>query len=108
PKAAAADAEWTQDTPRIRYFGHACAMIQCAGVSILIDPLISYPNEAEIPHFTFDDLPAHIDYVLITHPHQDHVVFETLLRLRHKVGQVVVGRAGGGGLADVSLKLMLE
>lgn len=108
PKAAAADAEWTQDTPRIRYFGHACAMIQCAGISILIDPLISYPNEAEIPHFTFDDLPAHIDYVLITHPHQDHVVFETLLRLRHKVGQVVVGRAGGGGLADVSLKLMLE
>ncbi|MGO4781174.1 MBL fold metallo-hydrolase, partial [Lysobacter sp. 2RAB21] len=31
PQPAALDAEWTQETPRIRYFGHACVMIQCAG-----------------------------------------------------------------------------
>ena len=103
-----ADAVWPHDAVRIRYFGHACVLIQCAGISILTDPLISYPGEAKLDHFTFDDLPERIDYVLITHPHQDHIVFETLLRLRHKIDQVVVGRAGGGGLPDVSLKLMLK
>jgi len=107
-RSPASDASWEHDTVRIRYFGHACVLIQCAGVSILMDPLISYPGEAAIEHFTFDDLPERIDYALITHPHQDHVVFETLLRLRHKIDHVVVGKAGGGGLPDVSLKLMLQ
>ncbi|SCB04827.1 Conserved hypothetical protein [Xanthomonas translucens pv. translucens DSM 18974] len=93
---------------RVRYFGHACVLIEGAGVSILIDPLISYPGECAIDHFTFDDLPAKIDYLLITHPHQDHVVMEALLRIRHRVGTVVVGRAGGGDLQDISLKLCLE
>jgi L-ascorbate metabolism protein UlaG (beta-lactamase superfamily) len=93
---------------RVRYFGHACVLMECAGVSVLVDPLISYPGESTLDHFTFDDLPARIDYVLITHPHQDHVVLETLLRLRNKVDHVVVGRAGGGHLPDVSLKLMLN
>ena len=93
---------------RVRYFGHACVLVECAGTSVLVDPLISYPGESTLDHFTFDDLPARIDYVLITHPHQDHVVLETLLRLRDKVGHVVVGRSGGGHLPDVSLKLMLN
>jgi L-ascorbate metabolism protein UlaG (beta-lactamase superfamily) len=102
------DAAWPHTQVRIRYFGHACVLIQCAGISILIDPLISYPGEAQIDHFTFDDLPERIDYVLITHPHQDHIVLETLLRLRHKIDHVVVGRAGGGGLPDVSLQFVLQ
>jgi len=93
---------------RVRYFGHACVLVECAGTSVLVDPLISYPGESTLDHFTFDDLPARIDYVLITHPHQDHVVLETLLRLRDKVENVVVGRCGGGHLPDVSLKLMLN
>ena len=102
------DAAWPHDSVRIRYFGHACVLMQCAGISILLDPLISYQGEATIDHFTFDDLPERIDYVLITHPHQDHIVLETLLRLRHKIDHVVVGRSGGGGLPDISLKLMLQ
>jgi L-ascorbate metabolism protein UlaG (beta-lactamase superfamily) len=92
---------------RVRYFGHACVLMESAKTSVLFDPLVSYPGESSLPHFTFDDLPERIDYVVLTHPHQDHVVLETLLRLRHKVGCVVVGR-GGGSLQDVSLKLMLE
>ncbi|UMR29635.1 MBL fold metallo-hydrolase [Massilia sp. MB5] len=96
------------DSVRIRYLGHACVLMESAGVSILIDPLISYPGESAIDHYTFDDLPPRLDYVLITHPHQDHIVFETLLRLRSKVDCVVVGRAGGGNLQDISLKLMLH
>ncbi len=93
---------------RVRYFGHACVLIQGAGISILIDPLIGYPGESSIEHYTFDDLPAHIDYVLLTHAHHDHVVMETLLRIRHRIGKVIVGRSGGGGLQDLSLKLILQ
>jgi L-ascorbate metabolism protein UlaG (beta-lactamase superfamily) len=46
--------------------------------------------------------------VLITHNHQDHVLLETLLQLRHKVKHVVVPRNGSGQLQDPSLKLALE
>lgn len=107
PRRPNPDAEPPQEM-RVRYFGHACVLIQGGGISVLIDPLVSYPGESHLDPFTFDDLPEHIDYVLITHPHQDHVVIEALLRLRHRVGRVVVGRAGGGTLGDVSLKLCLE
>jgi L-ascorbate metabolism protein UlaG (beta-lactamase superfamily) len=96
------------DTVRVRYFGHACVLMECNQISILIDPVISYPGESALDHFTFDDLPPHIDYVLLTHPHQDHVVMETLLRLRHKIGRIVVGRANGGSLQDISLKLFFQ
>ncbi len=99
---------WPSDGVRVRYFGHACVLVESAHCSVLIDPLISYPGESTMEHYTFDDLPERIDYLLITHPHQDHIVFETLLRLRHKVDHVVVGRAGGGNLQDFSLKLMLQ
>lgn len=92
---------------RVRYFGHACVLMECAQASVLIDPLVSYPNESDLDRFTFDDLPARIDYVLLTHAHVDHFVLETLLQIRHKVGCVVVGRAGGS-VQDVSLKLALN
>src|SRR6478609_1532164 len=53
-------------------------------------------------------LPEQIDYVLITHNHQDHVLFETLLQIRHKVKNILVPRSGVGNLQDPSLKLLLE
>jgi L-ascorbate metabolism protein UlaG (beta-lactamase superfamily) len=54
------------------------------------------------------DLPDTIDYVLITHNHQDHILFETLLQLRHKIKCVVVPRSSGGSLQDPSLELALK
>lgn len=53
-------------------------------------------------------MPEVIDYVLITHNHQDHILFETLLRLRNKIRHIVVPKSGGGSLQDPSLKLMFE
>jgi len=53
-------------------------------------------------------LPETIDYVLITHNHQDHILFETLLRLRRKIKNIVVPKSNGGALQDPSLKLMFE
>ena len=93
---------------RWRYFGHACILLETRDVSVLLDPVLSYTYESDISRYTYEDLPDVIDYVLITHNHQDHILFETLLQLRHRIGQVIVPRNGGGALQDPSLKLILQ
>jgi len=90
---------------RLRYFGHACVLLETATTSILVDPQVSYPNSNGPDRFTFHDLPEHIDYVLFTHDHHDHVVFETLLPLRHRIRHIIVPKSSGAP-ADPSLKLM--
>lgn len=96
------------DGVRVRYFGHACILIETREINILCDPVISYKYESEIDRYTFEDLPARLDYVLITHNHQDHCMLETLLQLRHKTGTLIVPKNNGGKLSDPSLKLMLQ
>lgn len=93
---------------RWRYFGHACILVETPGVSLLLDPVLSYTYESSISRYTYDDLPERIDYVLITHNHQDHILFETLLQLRHKVGTIVVPRNSSGALQDPSVRLIFE
>jgi L-ascorbate metabolism protein UlaG (beta-lactamase superfamily) len=93
---------------RWRYFGHACILLETPGVNVLLDPVLSYTYESDISRYTYDDLPEVIDYVLITHNHQDHILFETLLQLRHRIRHIVVPRSGGGSLQDPSLRLLLK
>lgn len=94
---------------RTRYFGHACVLVETSEISMLVDPVISYDGyENEVSRFTCAHLPDKIDYVLITHNHQDHVLLETLLQLRHKIKNVVVPSSGKGNLQDPSLKLMFN
>lgn len=91
-----------------RYFGHACILVETKDTSILADPLISYGYESDISRYSYEDLPETIDYVVITHNHQDHILFETLLRIRAKVKHIIVPKSNGGTLQDPSLKLMFE
>ena len=93
---------------RIRYFGHACVLLEANGISILVDPVVSYDYPTDLPRYTYLDLPDSIDYVLLTHNHQDHVMLETLLQIRHRVGKIVVPSCGSGVLQDPSLRLMLN
>jgi L-ascorbate metabolism protein UlaG (beta-lactamase superfamily) len=93
---------------RWRYFGHACILIEANGVSILSDPVLSYTYESSISRYTYEDLPDHIDFVVITHNHQDHILFETLLQLRPRIGMIVVPRSSGGSLQDPSIRLALK
>jgi L-ascorbate metabolism protein UlaG (beta-lactamase superfamily) len=100
---------WNGPHTRVRYFGHACALVEWKGVSILTDPYIGVmPVSGGIDRLTYDDLPERIDYVLITHNHHDHFCLETLLRLRHKIGCLVVPRSSGFFYGDLSLKLLAQ
>jgi len=93
---------------RWRYFGHACILVESNGTSILLDPCLSYTYETKISRYTYLDLPERIDWAMITHNHPDHLLLETMLQLRHRIGTVVVPRNGGGALQDPSLRLMLQ
>lgn len=97
------------DKVRMRYFGHACILIETKDVSILVDPLVSYYGySSKIEHFSDVDIPDEIDYVLITHNHQDHILFETLLSQRYKIKNILVPKSGRGSLQDPNLKLMFN
>ena len=119
PRDAQAFAALFTDTPprpasrydgpgvRIRYFGHACVLVETREVSLLVDPAVCYEVPSDLARYTQLDLPDKIDYALLTHGHADHLMLETLLALRGRIGTVVVPE-GGGGLADPSLKRLLQ
>jgi len=101
--------KWRGDGLRIRYFGHACVLVETRDVAILIDALVApKPHEMKVDRYSFCDLPEHIDYALVTHGHHDHFVMETLLRLRHRIGTLVVPNNTHTFYADFSLRLLAE
>jgi L-ascorbate metabolism protein UlaG (beta-lactamase superfamily) len=82
-------------------------LVQTAQVSILFDPMLAFEDVPD-GRFTFCDLPPFIDYVVLTHNHQDHCSPEMLMQLRHRVGRVIVPRNNTGSLCDPSMKLILR
>ncbi|OIK02511.1 polyketide synthase [Streptomyces sp. MUSC 14] len=93
------------DDDVLEYVGHACVFARYRGTTFLVDPVLSYsgyPGGAE-NRFTFADLPERIDHLLITHNHQDHMLFETLLRIRHRVGRVLIPKSSNASLVDPGL-----
>ncbi|RDD80422.1 MBL fold metallo-hydrolase [Dyella tabacisoli] len=99
--------DYRGDGVRVRYFGHACVLIQTDEVSVLLDPMLAFENK-EDGRLSFDDLPPFIDYVFLTHNHQDHTSPEMLLQLRHRIGHVLIPRNNAGSLCDPSMKLILK
>jgi L-ascorbate metabolism protein UlaG (beta-lactamase superfamily) len=92
---------------RIRYFGHACLVLQTPEAAVVTDPFISADNRHG-DRYTLDDLPDHIDLVVITHGHQDHIVLETILQLRDRIDAVAVPRSSRGSIVDPSIGLYLK
>lgn len=88
------------------WFGHSSYFIQVDGKKILVDPVFS--GNASPVKFTTksfagtdvyraEDIPS-IDYLFITHDHWDHLDFETVVRLKPKVKQIVTGLGVGSNL----------
>jgi L-ascorbate metabolism protein UlaG (beta-lactamase superfamily) len=101
-------AEYLGQGVRVRYFGHACVLIQSASVSILLDPMFASESAAADGRLTLADLPEKIDYLVISHGHQDHCAPEMLIQIRHRVGCAIVPSNNGGSLCDPSLSLLLQ
>jgi L-ascorbate metabolism protein UlaG (beta-lactamase superfamily) len=98
----------TQPGLRLRYFGHACVLVESRTCNLLFDPLVPYVHAHGEARFGLNDLPPRIDFAVITHSHQDHTVLETLLQLRQRIGCVIVPEANAGSVADPSLRWMLR
>lgn len=85
------------------WFGHSSYFMQVDGIKILVDPVFS-GNASPIPGttksfagtdvYTVEDLPA-IDYLFISHDHYDHLDYETIVKLKAKVGKVICGLGVG-------------
>jgi N-acyl-phosphatidylethanolamine-hydrolysing phospholipase D len=67
--------------PAVTWIGHATTLVQMGGLNILLDPIFSQraspvqfagPKRAQPPGIALEQLP-HIDLVLISHNHYDHL-----------------------------------
>jgi L-ascorbate metabolism protein UlaG (beta-lactamase superfamily) len=87
------------DKPRLIWFGHSAFLLQIDSKNILIDPMLSgvpAPHpwlgssrfHKELP-LEIEKLPK-IDAVLISHDHYDHLDYETIKKLKHKVETYIV------------------
>jgi L-ascorbate metabolism protein UlaG (beta-lactamase superfamily) len=92
---------------RIRYFGHACLLIETADCSILVDPTAAWERHDGLRHLTFEDLPETIDYLFLSHGHQDHLSPEMLAQIRDRVRTVLIPPHNRGELSDPSLHRLL-
>ena len=79
----------TQEGMRITWFGHSCLLLEQDGVTLLLDPVwderaspVSWggPKRFFPPTLPLDALP-HIDAVVISHDHYDHLGKQTVRQL---------------------------
>lgn len=86
--------------PKFVWYGHSVLLLQVNGKNLLIDPMFG-PDASPIgPIRTkrysentldlIDSLP-HIDAVLITHDHYDHIDYDSIEKLKSKVDTFLVG-----------------
>ncbi len=91
--------------PTATWIGHATVLMQASGLNVLTDPIFSHrasplqfvgPQRAQAPGIRLEDLP-HIDVVVISHNHYDHL---DRLSIR-----ALAAQAGGAPVFLVPLQL---
>lgn len=79
------------------WFGHSSFLLQIEGVTILADPVFVKGSPVSFINAMFpgtnpyrpEDMPEKIDYLLISHDHWDHLDYQTVKRIRSRVGHVI-------------------
>jgi len=87
------------------WFGHSALLLQMGGLRILIDPMLgnhASPVPGTVRRFsTLDidwDRTGTFDLVLLSHDHYDHLDYNTIKKLKDKVGQFITPLAVGAHL----------
>lgn len=89
----------SSDQAQITWFGHSAFLLQLSGKNILLDPMLgksASPFPAIGPQRFNTDLPAtieqlpHIDMVVISHDHYDHLDYESIKKLAGKTSMFFV------------------
>ena len=100
----------TQMIPAVTWIGHATMLVQAGGLNVLTDPIFSRraspvqflgPKRVQQPGIALEDLP-HIDVVVISHNHYDHLDRGSIVALARQPGGAPLF------LAPLGLKVWLE
>jgi L-ascorbate metabolism protein UlaG (beta-lactamase superfamily) len=95
------------DKPELTWFGHSSYLLQVNGLNILVDPVFSGRTSpvswagtkafdgADV--YKAEDMPR-IDVMVISHDHYDHLDYETILKLKDRVGLFVTSLGVGAHL----------
>ncbi|MCX2584430.1 MBL fold metallo-hydrolase [Pedobacter sp. MR22-3] len=87
----------TCDKPTVVWFGHSSYLIKHKNISVLVDPVFcGYSSPFSFyakafkgsNNYQVRDLPL-IDYLVISHDHYDHLDYETMVKLKDLVKQVI-------------------
>lgn len=93
--------------PELTWFGHSSYLLQVNGLNILVDPVfsgrtspVSYAGSkaflgADV--YKAADMPR-IDIMVITHDHYDHLDYETIKKLKDRVGVFITSLGVGSHL----------
>jgi N-acyl-phosphatidylethanolamine-hydrolysing phospholipase D len=80
--------------PAVTWIGHASALVQASGLNVLTDPIFSErafpvqfagPKRMQAPGVLLADMP-HVDVVVISHNHYDHLDRNSVFALSQQVG----------------------
>jgi len=90
----------------VTWIGHSTVLVQAGGINILTDPIyaekagpwgLAGPRRVREPGIAFDLLP-HIDLVLVSHNHWDHMDLPTIKRLWDRDHPLIVTSLGNDTL----------
>jgi L-ascorbate metabolism protein UlaG (beta-lactamase superfamily) len=99
------DPQYQRGDVSVSFINHASFLIQVGGLNILTDPVFSErtspfsfagPKRVREPGIAFDALP-HIDAVLVSHNHYDHMDLPSLQRISDKYNAKIIVPLGDKG-----------
>lgn len=85
-----------QDSDGLYYLSHASILVKLSGVTILFDPVLAKPPHLGswlfYPEMKIDRCLLDVDFVVVSHQHQDHFDVDFLLQLKKATILIVSGR----------------
>lgn len=91
-----------RDEDVLVWLGHSSLFIQYNGKRFLVDPVLVMASPLSFVNKAFkgtdlykpEDIPD-IDYLIITHDHWDHLDYNTVMKLKNRIGKVICGLGVG-------------